>query len=77
MEEMKLLGLTLTNDLKWHANTEAMVKKAYSRLWMIQRLKKHGANLIDLKEIFLRQIRSILECGVPGTLDLLKVKPLK
>ena len=48
MEEMKLLGLTLTNDLKWHANTEAMVKKAYSRLWMIRRLKKHGANLTDL-----------------------------
>ena len=77
MEELKLLGLVLTNYLKWHANTEAMVKKAYSRLWMIRRLKKHGANLIDLKEIFLRQIRSILKCGVPGTLDLLKVKPLK
>ena len=65
MEEMKLLGLTLTNDLKWHANTEAMVKKAYSRLWMIRRLKKHGANLIDLKDVFLKQIRSILEFGVP------------
>ena len=76
MEELKLLGLVLTNYLIWHANTELMVKKAYSRLWMIRRLK-NGANLIDLKEIFLRQIRSILECGVPGTLDLLKVKPLK
>ena len=50
-EEMKLLGLTLTNDLSWNSNTENMTKKAYSRLWMIKRLKKRGANLEDLIEI--------------------------
>ena len=67
---------TLTNDLKWHANTEAMVKKAYSRLWMIRRLKKHGANLIDLKDVFLKQIRSILEfVCLSGIQDWLKWKP--
>ena len=39
LDEMKLLGLTITNDLSWKANTENMTKKAYKRLWIIKRLK--------------------------------------
>ena len=30
VEEMKLLGLKVTNDLKWKANSENMTKKAYA-----------------------------------------------
>ena len=65
MEDMKLLGLTLSNDLKWRSNTDTMVKKAYNRLWMIRRLQNHGANLEDLVDIYIKQVRSILEFGVP------------
>ena len=65
MEEMKLLGLTLSDDLKWRANTDVMVGKGYKRLWMIRRLKTHGANLDDLKDVFIKQIRSVLEFGTP------------
>ena len=32
---------------------------------MVKRLKKHGANEEDLKDVFFKQIRSILEFGVP------------
>ena len=32
---------------------------------MIQRLKKQGANLDDLTDIFIKQVRSVLEFGVP------------
>ena len=32
---------------------------------MIKRLKKAGANLEDLKEVYIKQIRSVLEFGVP------------
>ena len=65
VEEMRLLGLTVTNDLKWLSNTEEMVKKGYKRLWMIQRLKAHGPDLNDVKDVFIKQIRSILEFYVP------------
>ena len=65
LDEMKLLGLTITNDLSWKANTENMTKKAYKRLWIIKRLKKQGANLEDLKDIYIKQVRSVLEFGVP------------
>ena len=65
VEEMKLLGLVVTNNLKWRSNTNAMLKKAYIRMWMIKRLKNHGALISDLIDVFNKQIRSTLECGVP------------
>ena len=65
VEEMKLLGLVLRNDLKWNSNTSVMIRKAYTKLWMIRRLQAHGANLEDLKDVYIKQIRSILEFGVP------------
>ena len=64
-EEMKLLGLILRNDLSWKSNTASMVVRAYSKLWMIKRLKGQGANLDDLTDIYIKQVRSILEFGVP------------
>ena len=58
--------MVIQNNLKWKANTNSMVKRAYKKLWMISRLKKHGANLNDLKEVYYtKQVRSIFEFGVP------------
>ena len=48
---MKLLGVIITNDLKWDENTDFITKKAFSRLWLLRRLKKLGASneaLIDI-----------------------------
>ena len=42
-----------------------MTMKAYGRLWMIKRLQKAGANLEDLTDIYIKQVRSVLEFGVP------------
>ena len=58
---MKLLGITITNDLKWKTNTENMVKKCFGRLWMIQRLKVEGASINDHKDVLIKKIRSVLE----------------
>ena len=40
-------------------------KKAYGRLWSIKRLANHGATLDDLIDIYIKQVRSVLEFGVP------------
>ena len=37
--ETKLLGIILTNDLKWAGNTEYICKKAYKNMWKIRRMK--------------------------------------
>ena len=42
-----------------------MIKRAFKKLWIIQRLKKQGANLNDLIDIHVKQVRSILDFGVP------------
>ena len=42
VEEMRLLGVVITSDMKWAANTEQMLVKAYKRLWCLRRLKGMG-----------------------------------
>ena len=65
-EEMRILGLVVRSDLKWSSNTKYIVDKAYSRLWMLRRLKNHGAGSDDLKDVFIKQVRSVLELAVPA-----------
>ena len=61
VEEMKLLGVMVTSDLRWHSNTNYITKKGYSRLWMVRRLKLIGASTAELLDVYCKQIRSVLE----------------
>ena len=61
VDELKLLGVKVTSDLKWHRNTEYITKKAYSRLWLLRRLKLFGANQTELLDVYYKQVRSVLE----------------
>ena len=63
VEEYKLLGVMITSDLKWDTNTEHITKKAFSRLWMIRRLKNLGLKTESLLQIYKTQVRSLLEYG--------------
>ena len=65
VEEMKLLGVLIRTDLKWHSNTEFMVNKAYKKLWMLKRLQILGASTSDILEVYTKQIRSLIEVAVP------------
>jgi hypothetical protein len=66
VEEMRLLGVVIQSDLKWTSNTEQMMVKGYKRLWSLRRLKGMGASLDDLKDVFIKQVRSVLELAVPA-----------
>ena len=66
VDEIKLLGLVIRSDLKWVSNTENIVNKANKRLWILRRLKYLGAQGIDLVDIYIKQIRSVLELAVPA-----------
>ena len=61
VEELKLLGVKISSDLKWNANTKYIIKKAYSRLWMLRRLKALGANRNELIDSYTKQVMSALE----------------
>ena len=64
VEQTKLLGVVLSSNLSWNANTEYMIKRCNSKIWVIRRLKKLGADE-DLLDVYFKQIRSIIEFGVP------------
>ena len=65
VDEIKLLGVKITTDLKWNSNTKYITTKAYSRLWMIRRLKLLGASYSELFNCYTKHAISILEyCAV-------------
>ena len=66
VSQIKLLGITLGSNLKWTTNTENMIVKSSKKLWMLRRLKKLGAKVIDLVEVYTKQIRCILEFAAPA-----------
>jgi hypothetical protein len=66
VEEMKLLGLVIRSDLKWSSNTEYIVQKGFHRLWILRRLKGLGASQSNLVDVYLKQVRPVLELAVPA-----------
>ena len=65
VEEMKVLGIVLSSDMKWNANTNKIIATAFKRLWMLRRLKSLGTELPELIDVYIQQIRSVLEFAVP------------
>ena len=65
VENIKLLGVIISNDMKWNLNTKHIITKAYKRMWMLKRLKSLGANRNQLILIYIQQVRSVLEIAVP------------
>ena len=65
VEETRLLGVLLRSDLSWSSNAEDIVKRAYKKLWYLRRLKRLGVEISDLIDVYIKQIRSILEYAAP------------
>ena len=66
VEKMRLLGVTIRSDLKWSSNTADIVQRAANKLWLLRRLKKFGANIEELVDMYSKFCRSILEFAVPA-----------
>ena len=64
VEEMRLLGVVIQSNMKWSANTEQIVERGYKKLWIIRRLKELGAQKPELVDMYIKQVRSILEFGM-------------
>ena len=65
VDELRVLGVVVRSDLKWTSNTENIVLKGFKRVLMIRRLKQLGASRDDLLDVFIKQVRSVLELAVP------------
>ena len=65
VEELKVLGVVLSSDLKWNSHTDHIITSAFKKVWMLRRLKSLGTALPELKDIYIQHVRSILEFAVP------------
>ena len=61
----KILGLIIESNLKWAKNTDFIVKKASSKLWLLRRLRKFNLEPEILCDFYLKEIRVLLEYVVP------------
>ena len=64
----RLLGVLISDDMKWHANTDAIILKANKRLTILRNLINFNVKEKDLIHIYILYIRSVLEqsCVVWG-----------
>ena len=61
VKETKLLGLILRSNLKWHSNTEKLVKNGYKRMIILHNLSKFSLPLHKIIQIYTLYVRSVLE----------------
>ena len=61
IDQTKLLGTVISNDLKWDLNTKSLVKKANARMELLRKVAEFGTPQEDLKTIFILFVRSLLE----------------
>jgi hypothetical protein len=66
VEEMKIVGYIMRSDMKTSSNTKYITKRAYSRMWIVRRLKALGASHEELLDVLQKQVLSVLYLGAPA-----------
>ena len=75
-----LLGITISNDLRWNAHIDCIVKKACKRIFLIRNLRKADCPIPIMFQAYTSFIRSVVLyaypsfCNIP---DYLKSKLVK
>jgi hypothetical protein len=65
VECVTLLGVKLSCDLSWHAHVQHIVKKAQSRLFCLNMLRRAKVSAKDIIQIYCSRVRPILEYASP------------
>ena len=61
VKQAKLLGVIITDDLKWEENTAYLVKRANARMELLRRVAAFTTSVEEKKNIYVLYVRSILE----------------
>ena len=61
MSAVKLLGVTITQDLKWNTHVENIVQKAAKRIYLLKQLKRADEDPKSIIRFYCSCIRSVLE----------------
>ena len=49
--------------VRWHENTNFLTNKAFSRIWILRKLKNMGASRRMLIDTYYKHIRTVIEFG--------------
>ena len=63
--DTRLVGVVISQDLKWFKNTAYICEKARGKLWILRRMLKVDLDVNQLFDVYTKEIRSILEMAVP------------
>ena len=61
LSSAKVLGVTISNDLKWNDHVDTITSKAARRLYLLSQLKRAGLSSDDLLAFYYSVIRAVLE----------------
>ena len=63
--QIKLVGIIVSDDLRWEKNTQYICRKETERMWILRRMKKSKLDTEILLDTYTKEIRTILELAVP------------
>lgn len=64
-QRAKMLGVTISKDLKWNGHVDESIRKANKRLHFLVLLKRAGVSHQDIMQFYCAVIRSVLEYRTP------------
>ena len=65
VHQFKLVGVVITDDLKWEENTKYICQKARRKLWLLRRMRGLDLTIPQMLDVYCKEVRSILEMCVP------------
>ena len=65
VSDTRLVGVVVSQDLKWFKNTAYICQKARQKLWILRRMLKLDLDIYQMFDVYTKEIRSILEMAVP------------
>ena len=64
VDEMKILGTIISNDLSWNSNTKNIIQKVHKRMQFIKKIQSFDATTNKMVNLWIINCRSVLELGV-------------
>ena len=61
VDEMKILGTTITSNLTWNTNTQNIIKKVNKIMLLLKKIKSFGATVQEMVHLWIIYCRSVLE----------------
>ena len=65
VNQAKVLGVIISNDLEWNSHVDSIVRKASKRMYFLRQLKRGNVSCDDLVQFYCTCIRPVVEYASP------------